>query len=347
MAWVISDKSIRSSYEILDELYGFNYDKEESAIYQNVETNIKKINTEVISSNIQFVFDSLIELLKVSGKNFNNLIFESQQPRISRYFQIVFYSLYELLISQNKQISDKKALIAALDKAGDKVIKLSAGGGRWSAKEKQTQTDAFVGVISRNFIDSDNNDPARSQWITKFENILMQSSTEQTLYDFKVGLHNLDAAREFNNDLFNKVICTLTAMANTHKNAVGYCLIGVSDSADTTRRYKEIYGTEAIRYSNFDITGANGDASNYKKLSDEYFTKIVNLIKTQPITERDKDNLLRNISLIKYFEKEVILLKIESDSKPSIYNGKYFVRHGSNLSEVPAENFADLFKRFQ
>ncbi|QBR10718.1 DUF262 domain-containing protein [Sphingobacterium sp. CZ-2] len=347
LAWVISDKSIRSSYEILDELYGFNYDKEESAIYQNVETNIKKINTEVISSNIQFVFDSLIELLKVSGKNFNNLIFESQQPRISRYFQIVFYSLYELLISQNKQISDKKALIAALDKAGDKVIKLSAGGGRWSAKEKQTQTDAFVGVISRNFIDSDNNDPARSQWITKFENILMQSSTEQTLYDFKVGLHNLDAAREFNNDLFDKVICTLTAMANTHKNAVGYCLIGVSDSPDTTRRYKEIYGTEAIRYSNFDITGANGDASNYKKLSDEYFTKIVNLIKNQPITDRDKDNLLRNISLIKYFEKEVILLKIESDSKPSIYNGKYFVRHGSNLSEVPAENFADLFKRFQ
>ena len=40
-------------------------------------------------------------------------------------------------------------------------------------------------------------------------------------------------------------------------------------------------------------------------------------------------------------------MKIESDSKPSVYGGKYFVRHGSNVDEVAPENFSELFARFK
>lgn len=347
IAWTVSEKGIRSSSTILDELYGFGLGVEDSSNSQNIETNIKKYNEDVVLSNIQYVFDTIIKVLDESGSNFNNLFFHNQQSKISRYFQIVFYSFYQLLINENLKIGDMGALIKALDKSGDKVITLSSGGGNWSAKEKQTQTDAFVGVIRKHFIASEENDPARNQWITKFENILMQSSTEQTLYDFKVGFHNLDETKEFNEESFNKVIKTLTAMANTQKNATGYCIIGVSDKDGTTKQYETIYGVKAIKYSNFDITGVNGDTTNYKKGIDEYFTKIHNLIKNQPISDRDKDNILRNISLIKYFEKEVIILKIESGTSPSIYDSKYYVRHGSNINEVPAENFGELFSRFQ
>lgn len=347
IAWTVSDKGIRSSSDILDELYGFGINTEDSTINQSIETNIKKINEDIILSNIQYVFDTIINVLEESGTNFNNLFFQNQQSKISRYFQIVFNSFYELLINQNLKIGNIKSLIKTLDKSGDKVIKLSAGGGNWSAKEKQTQTDAFVGVINKHFVASEQNDPARNQWITKFENILMQSSTEQTLYDFKVGFHNLDDKKEFNQDSFNKVIKTLTAMANTQKNAIGYCIIGVSDKESTSLQYEKLYGIKPIRYSNFAITGINGDSTNYKKGTDEYFTKIHNLIKNQPITDTDKDNILRNISLIKYFDKEIIILKMESVISPSIYDNKYYVRHGSNIEEIPPQNFGDLFSRFQ
>lgn len=346
IAWTVSDKGFRSSYEILDELYGFGCDIDDSSMYQTIATNIKKINEDNILSNIQYVFDIIIDLLEESGKSFNSLFFANQQSKISRYFQIVFYSFYELLINENLKINNKKQLIKTLDKSGDKVIKLSAGGGRWSAREKQTQTDSFIGVIRKHFIKSEENDPAKNQWITKFENILMQSSTEQTLYDFKVGFHNLDAKKEFNQESFSKVIKTLTAMANTHKKASGYCIIGVSDKASTTTQYKEIYGLDAIKYSNFEITGINGDSTNYRKGTDEYFTKLHQLVKNQPISETDKDNILRNILLIKYYDKEIIIFKIESGSIPSIYDGKYYVRHGSNIEEVKPENFSSLFERF-
>lgn len=346
VAWVTLDKGIRSSSEILNELYGYGVPVDPNSIASTLELQIQKINEERIINNIQFVFDKLILLIDASGKNFNSLLFSNQQAKIARYFQIVFLAFYQLLIEEDLAISDQKGLLSLLDKAGDKIINLAGGGGIWSAKEKQTQTDALCGVIRGMFIKSEINDPARNQWITKFENILMQSSTEQTLYDFKVGLHDLTGTDRFNQPLFSKIIKTLTAMANTLKKSSGYCLLGVADNRDSAIKYQEKYGSEAIPYSNFYITGVNGEATMYHSDIDKYFTKISQLIQNEPISDRDKDNILRNISVVNYFDKTVIILKIESGDKPSVYGGKYFVRHGSNIEEVPPENFADLFSRF-
>lgn len=347
VAWVSSDKGLRSSSDILNQLYGFNITNDDSSISSSIEIQIQKINEETVISNIQKVFDEIIELVESSGKTFNSLLFENQQAKISRYFQIVFYSFYKLIIKENMEIIDKRKLIGLLDKAGDKTIKLAAGGGNWSAKEKQTQSDALYGVIRDCFEKSKSSDPSRNQWVTRFENILMQSSTEQTLYDFKVGLHSLSDDDNSNEEAFSKVIKTLTAMANTLPGSIGYCLLGVADNKETADRHKEFYSKDYISYSSFFITGIESEAIKYHKDIDKYFTRIIQLIKGQPISDRDKDYISRNITTVKYFDKDVIILKVQSDDKPSVYGGKYFVRHGSNVSEIPPENFGELFSRFQ
>lgn len=347
VAWVSSDKGIRSSSDILDQLYGFNEDEAESSLSSSIELQIQKLNEEIVISNVQYVFDEIIRIVDLSGKTFNKLLFENQQAKIARYFQIVFYAFYDLLINENMEISDPGKLIESLDKAGDRTINLAGGGGNWSAKEKQTQSDALVGVIKKCFSKSNDNDPSRNQWVTKFENILMQSSTEQTLYDFKVGLHPLnDNGENLDLDTFSKVIKTLTAMANTLPGATGYCILGVADTKGSSERHKEIYGGNPVPYLSFRITGINGEADKYHGSVDKYFTKLVQLVKNQPISERDKDNISRNIASVRYFDKEIIILKIESGETPSIYDGKYYVRHGSNVDEVKPENFSELFSRF-
>jgi hypothetical protein len=348
VAWVSMDKGLRSSSDILNQLYGFTTSNaQESSLSSSIELQIQKVNEENVINNVQYVFDELIKLIESSNHTFNSLLFKNQQPKIARYFQIVFYSFYKLLIEEEMQIADKAKLIQSLDKAGDKIISLAAGGGNWSAKEKQTQSDALYGVIQGCFIKSQETDPARSQWVTRFENILMQSSTEQTLYDFKVGLHPLnDIENNFNKKTFSKVIKTLTAMANTFPGSSGYCLLGVADTKTTAEQFKSLYDSDYISYSSFYITGVKQEAEKHHGDLDKYFTKLVQLIKSEPISERDKDYLSRNISTIRYFEKDVIILKIESDDKPSIYDRKYFVRHGSNVEEVEPQNFSQLFSRF-
>jgi len=348
VAWISLEKGVRSSSEVLNQIYGFDIDSSaEASLSSQVEIQIQKINEDVLIVNIQHVFDILIELINDSKKTFNSLLFENQQPKIARYFQIVFLAFYKLLIDEGQEIINKKKIISLLDKAGDKVITLAAGGGNWSAKEKQTQINALCGVIKECFQKSKTNDPARNQWITRFENLLMQSSTEQTLYDFKVGLHSLSLNDDsFNQEAFSKIIKTLTAMSNTLPEASGYCIIGVADNKNTADKYNEIYGGDYIPYSNFFITGINYEADKYHGDTDKYFTKLTQLIKTEPISDRDKDNISRNITIVKYFDKTVIILKIESGEQPSVYNGKFYVRHGSNIEEVRPENFNDLFRRF-
>lgn len=347
VAWVAMDKGIRSSSEILNQLYGYNDSESEQSLASTLEIQIQKINEDLLITNVQFVLDKLIEIINKSSKTFNSLLFENQQAKISRYFQIVFLSLYKILVEENLEVINEKLLISHLNKAGDKTINLAAGGGTWSAKEKQTQLDALCGVIGSCFAKKAENDPARNQWITRFENILMQSATEQALYDFKVGLHSLIAAEsKLNQDTFSKIIQTLTAMANTFPKSTGYCLLGVADKKETSEKYKEIYGSDSVPYSNFFVTGINSEAEKYHGDIDKYFTKIKQLVDKEPLSERDKDNISRNIFNVKYFDKTVIILKIESGNVPSVYNGKYYVRYASNISEVKPENFSELFSRF-
>nr|WP_052128985.1 DUF262 domain-containing protein [Neosynechococcus sphagnicola] len=336
IAWVALDKGIRSSSEILNQLYSYqDYESDETevALAKTVEIQIQKINEDILISNIQFVLDKLIEIINKSGKTFNSLLFESQQAKISRYFQIVFLALYKMLVEENCEIINEKELIGHLNKAGDKVIKLAAGGGNWSAKEKQTQMDALCGVIKSCFVKKTENDPARNQWITRFENILMQSSTEQALYDFKVGLHPLDVTENtLNRSVFSKIIKTLTAMANTFPRSTGYCLLGVADNKITAEKHKEVYGLNYISYANFFVTGIDAEARSYHSDVDKYFTKITQLVAQEPLNERDKDHISRNILTVNYFDKTVIMLKIESGNNPSVYDGKYYSHsHSSGI----------------
>lgn len=351
VAWVAMDKGIRSSSDILDQLYGFKESERgdgDASLSSTVEMQIQKINEDVVLSNVQFVLDEIIRVVGKSGKSFNSLLFRNQQAKISRYFQIVYLAIYSLLIDEGFEIVDENTLINHLDGAGDKTIKLSAGGGNWSAKEKQTQVDALYGVIRNCFGKPKSNDPARNQWITRFENILMQSSTEQNLYDFKVGLHDLvEKADSINQKAFSKVVKTLTAMANTFPGSTGYCILGVSDTKESAEAHKRIYGVEAIKYSSFFVTGIDEEASKYHGGTDKYFTKIIQLIDKEPLAQREKDNISRNVTSIRYFNKSVIILKIESGDSPAVYGDKYYVRHGSNVKEIEPANFGDLFSRFQ
>lgn len=350
ITWNVLDDGLRSSSEILDQLYGYNIDKtDESSISTIVNTQIQKINDEVVQQNVQYIIDFIIDIIdKTEEKNLNALLFPSgnQQANISRYFQILFNALYRLIIIDNLKVSSFPKLIKALRGVGEKVITLSAGGGNWSQKEKQTQIDALIGVIRKHFIENKEKDISRNQWITRFENLLTQSSTEQTMYDFKVGVYDLTETATLNHDAFSQIIKTLTAMANTKPRNIGYCVLGVADKPSSAQRYKDIYGSTPIDYSNFHITGIQDEAKRYYTNLDKYFTKLTQLIKEQPISDRDKDYILRNIQTIRYFDKDLIVLQIEAESEPSLYNNKYYVRHGSNVKEIEAKDFGLLFRRF-
>ena len=79
----------------------------------------------------------------------------------------------------------------------------------------------------------------------------MQSKTEQTCYDFKQGFTRLDGSNLFDDESFNKIILTLTAIANNSAHTSGYVCIGVCDKKKDSDRIKDIYDVAAVSYRGF------------------------------------------------------------------------------------------------
>ncbi|HTA28552.1 MAG TPA: DUF262 domain-containing protein [Bacteroidia bacterium] len=330
-----------TSSNILDEYYGLR----SSEKLNELDLALRKVGVQTLHDQFITIYNEIRQIIKISESNFRDLLFNDNSTRIPRYFQVVFLALYKLIYRENKEINSYSELI-------DKMKGLSAHititeGGNWSSANRIQNVDAVAGIIGQCFKNR-TTDPAKDRWLTEFESLLMQSKTEQYSYDFKQGFTRLDANKKFDQDSFNKIIQTLTAIANNSPTSSGYVCVGVSDNIKEAQRIKEIYGVESEKYRNFFITGIGHEIvpMGYKNL-DEFFRFIIQGIKSQPISEEAKDMLSRNIRIIDYLGKDVVVFKTQAISSPMIYDKKYYVRHGANLAEVSPENYAQFFQSYK
>jgi hypothetical protein len=82
-----------------------------------------------------------------------------------------------------------------------------------------------------------------------------------------------------------------------------------------------------------------------KKL-DSYFLAISQRLASARMSRWAKDQIGRDIRLISYFGRSLVVLKVEGGHEPCDFDGKYYERHGANVSEVPQQQCTSLFRRF-
>lgn len=329
-----------TSSDILDEYYGLK----ESDRSKDLEQALRRIGIETLKEQFIRTYNEIRNVLNISGMNFRELVFKDRTQRLPRYFQIIFLSFYKLLFRENKEVYSYSELVKKLDGIANHIN--ITEGGNWSASNRSDNINAVVGIIQSCFKDRNTIDPAKTKWLTEFESLLMQSKTEQSLYDFKQGFTSLDGTNSFDFDSFSKIIMTLTAMAN-NPNSVGYVCVGVCDNVKDKERVKEIYGIEPVYYRGFYITGIGHELIHLKKDLDSFYRWIIQEIKKQPITEECMDIICSNIRIINYFDKDIVIFRINSAKDPMIYNEKYYKRHGANVVEVPPLEYPYFFRRFQ
>lgn len=345
LAYMTLKTKPQSNSTVLDEYFGvYGADNKR---YLEIESAIKKFSQDVIIKQFQLVYSELVTILAQSGKTFSQLLFNTPQSnKIPRYFQVIFLALYELLINKNMIVNNRRELINELKGIGNSHISLSAGGGTWSAKERENNVNGIVGILKPQFTNKDTNDPAISTWAIELENILMQSNTEQNLYDFKQGFYALDNNGHFSQTTFSKVIKTLTAMANLGPGNIGYIIIGIPDKEEDKNKIQKLYRIKAIKFNKFYITGIQNEAEKFNKHIDSYFQKIIQLIAKEPIDEMYKAQIARNVRLINYYDYSLIVFKIICEDKPALYDNNYYERRGANISKIMPDQYPELFKRF-
>jgi len=345
LGYVLLTPKLSSSAEIIDEFFGYSPSGAKQPRRDEIEVAVNKIGSDTLISQYMAVHEAVREIVRTSGKRFNELMFEDAGQRVPRYFQSVFLALWELLINQQLIVKDYKKAARALDGAG-KNISIGGGGGRFSAEDREKNVSVVKGLLQAACAKRKHDDPALSSWTTEFENVLMQSYTEQALYDFKQGFMPLDGSKKFDEALFEKVFKTLAAMANHGPGSVGYVIVGVADDAKTATRIEQLYGVTPVKYQRFLITGIEHEAASLPKKLDSYFLGITQRLGVAQMSTWAKEQIARDVRLIRYFDRSLVIFKVEAGHEPCDFQGKYYERHGANVSEVPQPRYSTLFRRF-
>lgn len=342
VATMLLESTPATSSSILDEYYGL---KAKSKRASELEERIRICSSETVRRNFIKVFDEIKNLLNVAGKTFNALISKDRTfDKVPRYYQIVFLAFYKLLVIENKKINSQYELLKLLD-GMTASIKLSQGGGNWSAIERENSINAVKGLIEKCFVDN-SEDPAVQKWSTEFETILMQSKIEQNCFDYKIGFCDLRTG-EFNESAYRKCIKTLTAMANKGKGKVGYVIAGVADKREDIEELKKssCYSVP-IEKSGYYVVGLDYDSEKLGISADRYFQKLIQILDKEPIDEQYKSYIGNNIRFIDYGGKSILIMKIEGLDKPAIYDNQYYQRKGANLDKIEPKDMGMLFSRF-
>lgn len=351
LGYILLDRPTSSS-DLLDNYYGyFENDKtqQKEERYNDIEKTLSK-NPEEIINNFIIVYEELRKVLNEVSKPFNQLIMRnaSASNYVPRHFQVVFLAFYELLTKKDLVINDYKKLAEELSNIGSTDTISISPGGQWSGKSRKTNVEAVKGVIINTFRKrrANEDNPAIDSWTIRLENILMQSLTEQALFDFKQGFHKLDNIGDFDMEAFHKIVKTLTAMANHSPNVKGYVIVGVADNQQASERVTSIYQTQPIIYNKFYVSGIEGELGKYhNNNADNYYNYILDRLKKEPIIKGFLDQYIF-IRLIKYYDKAIILFEVKANDTPVLYGNKYYIRRGSNTEEVLPEAYANLFKKF-
>ncbi|HEY5583239.1 MAG TPA: DUF262 domain-containing protein [Ruminiclostridium sp.] len=343
LTYVLLGKDVTPSAKILNVIYGYDEDDYKHLVTKTI-SQIEKLGEEKILSCFITVFDEIEKILMISKKNFNELLYGQLGEGKPRSFQVFYLSIYKL-ITDGKIISNYDKLVELLSGVGKRLLKDVSK--NWNEQYREEYISALSGVIQACFIDANHEDPAVDSWVSKLENLLMQSKIEQQLFDLKIGLHHLEQSAEFNTKCLKKIVRTLTAMANIGRNIKGYVLVGIADNQDDAKLFSTIYSESIKEFNGFYINGVQSEISKKYKNTDEYFTKIKQFIEQEPIDDYTKSYILRYMRLVNYYNKCILVFSIESTNKPLLYDNAFYERRGSSVEKIEGVDILNLTDRFK
>lgn len=345
VSYMVTDDAVSSRSEFLDDYYQGG-EGASNTRYEEIENFVQRRGVDLVVSDFLRVLDQIKLTLARSGESFTQLFFsEKQDNPVPRYFQAVFLAMYDLIVGKNLQVSDRDAFVLGVRNSADH-INVQAGGGRWGADARSKAVESMIGMYQKYFSPATEMDPAKVVWITQLQNLLSQSYTEQSSYDFKQGFFSLSEKQSFDEGSFEKILQTLVGMSNIGKARVGYVLVGVAENAATADRVEEIFSSKPRTYESFYVTGTDHEAVAAKKNPDQFFQMIVDKVRSSPISEPLKGYIAANIKPVRYYDKTVYVFEAKGMPEPSLYNNEYFVRSGAQLEKVEPAQLAPLFKRY-
>lgn len=303
---------------------------------ENIRTDILTVYSEIINV-VEYNFDN--ERLK------NILNPNAGGNPVKEDFYTLYMAFYDLIIHENKMPFDYKGIKNALFNIHSKLVRSR---NYTITSDREKNIDVCKGLIQRFFKKSTDNFRKSTSFVIDFKAYLMRSRTESALYDFKQGFYTLNPKqRDFSTEFFNKILESLTALANLGKNKTGYLFIGVTDNEKDTLQVEKLDNLSDIpRVNSFGIVGLEREAKLKGVSLDTYIAHITKLINSSNLDQSLKTNITKEITPITYGENTVLMIPVKNGDEPVYLNDVLYERVGAQTCEVKGAKQKEIFKLF-
>ena len=352
LTYILLGEKIEPTVKTLNLLYTYDeVQTGEEDVSAKVNAEIEKVGFDNIVQNFLTVHDFLSSILIKSGKNFHDILFDKKVAKgLVRSYQIVFLSLYKLLIEEDLECKDERELIGELKHVGAEQLS-NVAVKEWKSDLRHRKILGVIAIIRSAFRKRQRTeDVAHENWVSQLENILRLSNSEGCQYDFKQGLFDLGNTKRFLKDSLSEYICTLTAEVNKAPHTKGYVIIGISESESTAKRIVSLYGGDYKQFvdTKFYITGVQGEIGRYLKGDEDSYGRMVrSQLKNEPVDDYTKQYILTHMKFVGYYGKTILVLELESVNSPISYADKFYERQNNETTLIEgASSILALMQRF-
>lgn len=343
MACIVGGSLIERSKTKLDEIY-----TEGESEAERILAALEIYGSDKVADEFLFCVQEVLKSCAEGEEaKLRDIIFKkSTSNAFPSTFAIILIAFYELIVKENKEISDYAAVKKALTDASERI---TVGQKATSPEERRKNIDIIKALVGAAFVASkDNSKKIYTNHTTiDIEAVIRRSEIELGSYELKQGLLELVAGGGVDPGMIDKVVKTIAAIANNGPNAEGKILIGVTDRPAHAQRVLEIDGTQPHKVGKRFVVGVNREAARLGISVEQYFSLWRDGIKKSGLSDAVRDAVLSNMDFNSFFGLGVIVFTIPPQTELSYVGDEIYWRNGdaTELADS-AKTIAGLAKRF-
>ena len=303
---------------------------------ENIKKDIMTVFSEIVTLSDSYLGDGRLKALLNPNAGGNP---------VKEAFYTLFMAFYQLIIIENKEPHNWELIVEKLHNI-HKKLKKSAN--YTTTKDRTDNINICRGLIQDFFKASSSTFRSSTSYILDFRGYLQRSKSEAATYDFKQGFYTLDPKiRKFDDKSFEKIMKSISALANLGKDKFGYLFVGVTDKEEDTKSIEKLDKISGIpRFHQFGIAGIEREADLKGVSLDQYISFILSKIRGSDLDEALKSSVTKEITPITYDNKTVLMIKVPAGKEPVYYKDSMYQRDGDKTVEVKGKDQANIYKLF-
>lgn len=342
-ASVVLGEPIPRSRVYFDAIYDQNTPQ-----YEVLQTALARYGADKLYEEVKVTLSVLREVIEGYNPSKNALrstINPTNSNEIKASFYALFMSFFQLVIKEERSPENVEGIMLSLQGL---QAKMTVTGNYSKVEDRNRNIDMTIGLIQKFFVKKDPPMLRHGAGLAlDLENALRRSRIETSRYECKQGIIQLSDERKEDENLPEKIINTICAIANVGPDADGFIFIGVADKKADADRIQEIDGVEATLVGNRYIVGVEREFALLGLQEEQYVNKILQIIKTSQLSEPLKSSVISQVDYVEYKGSSVIRMCIPAQKAMSFVGDKAFIREGAKTLEAQGPSIIAINDRFR